>query len=520
MTPIRHVSIKFLLVLIPTAVACVVVFTVLFILVKHRQLTHEMTARVIETSRLHGHALAEPLYRFNFEAVRRNLDAFSGAPEILCVEVVDLVTGSTYGWPDDACAKDRAVPDILLLPIRFDAQDIGLMRIVVSADPIRVRLYQEVESIALVCLIMVAITIVTALAAFRGTVGVPLERLLQSMRETGSKTGRGISPPVVQWNSADELGQVVAAYNDMIGQVENRTRALAQSEEHLRSAKERAETALGELKAAQKSLVQAEKMSALGMLVAGVAHEINTPVGIGVTAASYLAERTQQFRTAFEAGQLRRSVVQDYVTVALESTGLVLSNLERASELVMNFKQVAVDQVSGERRCFNLRRFIDGLLVSLTPHLRPSPHRLRVDCPDDIELDSYPGALSQIITNLVFNALVHAFDDGTSGLIVITAVPSVPDVPSAPDGIILTIADDGRGIPPENLPRIFDPFFTTRRGAGGTGLGLHVVFNSVTGALGGHVNVESHPGNGTRFILTLPTIAPSPADTSLKELSP
>lgn len=270
----------------------------------------------------------------------------------------------------------------------------------------------------------------------------------------------------------------------------------------LKRARDDAQRAVAELKAAQESLVQAETLASLGGLVAGVAHEINTPIGVTLTAASHLAEQTRLIGEAFGANRIRRSELSAYIETASEITALMLANIERATALIQSFKQVAVDQTSAERRRFRLAAYIDEVLLSLRPQLRRTPHRVEVRCAADIEMDSYPGALSQIVANLVMNAVVHAFDRKPAGLIVIEAKRTPADE------IDLSFADDGSGIPSEHLPRIFDPFYTTKRGAGGSGLGLHIVHNLVTRTLMGRVWVENRPGEGATFRLVFPRLAP------------
>lgn len=273
------------------------------------------------------------------------------------------------------------------------------------------------------------------------------------------------------------------------------------AENALVAAKEQAERALGDLQRTQKSLVQAEKLASLGSLVAGVAHEINTPVGIGVTAASYLAEQARQFRRSVAEGALRRRDLDDFVERVDEAAAMILANLERACSLVQSFKQVAVDQTSEARRPFDLRGYLDGVLGSLAPQLKRTPHRVTVDCPDGIVMDSYPGALSQVVSNLVINALLHAFVPDRPGTVAIAVRRD------GPGAVIMEVGDDGLGIPLENLERVFEPFFTTRRAEGGSGLGLHIVHNIVVGTLGGTVTVMSHPGAGSRFTIRLPLVA-------------
>ena len=260
-------------------------------------------------------------------------------------------------------------------------------------------------------------------------------------------------------------------------------------------------TALQSLEQARDRLVQSEKMAALGQLVAGVAHEINTPIGVALTAATHLGERTGEFRGAFAENRMKRSDLQAYVDLAGESAELLRYNIERAAQLIQSFKQVAVDQASEQHRSFELKSYLEQLIASLAPEVRKAGHSLTMTCEEGIELTSYPGALAQVLSNLVSNAIVHAYERGTAGTIALTAVSEGADV-------VLTVSDNGRGIPSEDLSRIYDPFFTTRRGAGGTGLGLHIVFNIVTETLHGRIACRSTPGLGTSFTAVIPKSTP------------
>ena len=255
--------------------------------------------------------------------------------------------------------------------------------------------------------------------------------------------------------------------------------------------------AVDRLREAQDQLVQSEKMASLGALVAGVSHEINTPVGIGVTAASTLEQRARHFARDVASGALRKSELDSFLAVATESSQIILRNMQRAADLIQSFKQVAVDQASGERRQFGLRAYLDEILLNLGPRLKRTPHVVTVDCADTIVPDSYPGALAQVLTNLISNSLVHAFPDGRKGRIDIRAREQG-------DRVRLDYADDGIGMPPEDLRRIFDPFFTTKRGSGGSGLGMHIVYNLVTQMLAGTIEVTSTVGQGTRVCVTFP----------------
>ncbi|CAK0779316.1 Histidine kinase [Azospirillaceae bacterium] len=259
-----------------------------------------------------------------------------------------------------------------------------------------------------------------------------------------------------------------------------------------------AERALNQLRETQENLIQAEKLASLGGLVAGIAHEINTPIGITLTAASHLNDQIERLQSLYNDNQLRKNDFRDFLLIAIEAAQLILSNSQRAAQLIHGFKQVAVDQTSAERRRFLLKPYLKEILFSLSPRLKHTEHHIVVHCPDDIELDGFPGALSQIITNLVMNSLQHAYEEGQAGEISVKVTALSQDI------IEIQYKDNGRGVPEKNLSRIFDPFFTTGRGSGGAGLGLHIVFNLVTGTLKGQVTVESTEGCGVLFVITFP----------------
>lgn len=262
---------------------------------------------------------------------------------------------------------------------------------------------------------------------------------------------------------------------------------------------------LDKLQRTQNQLVQSEKMASLGSLVAGVSHEINTPIGIGVTGASLLDERTREIEDMFSTGILKRSDLEKYIQTAGETSASILSNLRRASELIQGFKQVAVDQSTEEKRMFKLREYIDEVLLSLRPRYKRTNHTISVQCSDDLELNSFPGAFMQIITNLVMNSLIHGFEKTDHGHITI-------DVEPVDTLIVFRYADNGKGIEQDIVKKIFDPFFTTKRGQGGTGLGLHIVYNLVTQTLNGEIECESTPGEKTEFTIRIPTACKPPEE--------
>jgi signal transduction histidine kinase len=270
----------------------------------------------------------------------------------------------------------------------------------------------------------------------------------------------------------------------------------------LRASKERAERALTELRNAQESLIQAEKLAALGGLVAGVAHEVNNPVGISLTVASSLARRCDGFAAEVENGQIRRSRLVEFIDDSREAAKQLVANLQRAAQLIQSFKQVAADRSNVERRTFDLAQATEQIASSLRPGLKRSQVSLAIDIPEGIVMDSYPGHYGQVLTNLFLNAVRHGLEGTRSGTICITARPL------GTEEVEIVFSDDGKGMSEEIQRRAFDPFFTTRRSQGGTGLGLHIVYNLVTRRLGGRISLTSAPGQGARFRMTLPVVAP------------
>ncbi|HSD36658.1 MAG TPA: ATP-binding protein [Rhodocyclaceae bacterium] len=258
-----------------------------------------------------------------------------------------------------------------------------------------------------------------------------------------------------------------------------------------------------QLSQAMDQLVHSEKLASLGSLVAGVAHELNTPLGNALIASTSLREHMAEFAKQTLAGQLKKSDFARMIETCVEGCSLIERNTHRAVSLVTNFKQVAVDQTSEQRRRFNLAKTIAEVVTTLTPAIRKAQHSITLDIAEDIELDSYPGPLDQVVSNLIINAMVHGYRPGESGELHVSARLS------APGEVRLMITDNGIGIPKERQGRIFDPFFTTRMGEGGSGLGLYIVYNIVTTLLGGQIQLDSTPDEGTAFILYIPIEAPA-----------
>lgn len=301
----------------------------------------------------------------------------------------------------------------------------------------------------------------------------------------------------------DPEGRVVA-FEGFITDINARVEAERTIRALNRELELRVEERTQELEEAQEHLIASEKMAALGGLVAGLAHEVNTPLGIGLTAASHLNDQLKATRRRFASGGLRRSDLESLLDLGEESSSLVVANLSRASDLIGSFKRVSIDQTSDERRAFDLGQYVEQVIVSLRPQYRKRPLTVRSECPAGIEVDTAPGIVAQIVSNLVQNALLHAFARDQSGTIVVGAEV-------AGDDVVLTYGDDGAGMDEGTRRRVFDPFFTTKRGAGGSGLGMHIVYNLVTETLGGEISCTSEPGRGTSFRIRFPRRTPAPA---------
>lgn len=271
--------------------------------------------------------------------------------------------------------------------------------------------------------------------------------------------------------------------------VAERTRELTEVIQELQATNEK-------MASMQRYMIQNEKMAALGNLVAGVAHEINTPIGIGITGSSHLLDMTQELRKKHPAGGVSTVELDAYLEDIEKAADIVLKNLNRAGKLVKSFKQVSADQTSEPTRLFGVREYIDEILTSLSPMIKRSHATVHIHCPAGLRMHGHPGGFAQIVTNLVMNSLTHAFSSGTAGIISMK-------IEEVDNFVHLTYSDNGKGIPPDILPKIFDPFFTTNRGNGGTGLGLSVLYNVVSQSFGGSVDCESTPGKGTTFIIRL-----------------
>jgi len=364
-------------------------------------------------------------------------------------------------------------------------------------EDIEKRISSLITKIILFSVLFLIVALILSLYVSRSIIR-PLNILINSINNTDQN---GIPVDMIPETGTSEIIVLSGTMNKMLESISESRAELTMHKENLellvKKRTEELNKSLDDLKLAKDHLIQSEKMAALGNLVAGVAHEINTPIGIAVTAASHLENETIEFKNLFKTDMLTRNNFEDYIETALTGSTMILANMNRAARLIQSFKLVAVNQSTELMRRFNIREYIDEILLSLNPKIRKTNHKVTVDCADDIFIYSFPGAFSQILTNLIINSLQHGFKDINDGMILISISKNTKKIK-------IFYKDNGRGIHPENLNRIFEPFFTTSRADGNTGLGLHIVFNIVTRKLGGKILCRSQNLNGTEFELTLP----------------
>ncbi|WP_282829161.1 HAMP domain-containing sensor histidine kinase [Pelomonas sp. V22] len=368
--------------------------------------------------------------------------------------------------------------------------------------------------------LMLLVTLWMLQRVIRQRVKQPLSDITGSVEALAERVSQGEEPESLPAQGSADLQRLSQAFDamaqDLAAQrrqeqaaqaaLEREVQERRQAEEAVRLLNLSLEARVRErgeaLQQAQQELVQRETLASLGSLVAGVSHELNTPIGNALISADTAAAALSQLQALLASGAVRRSELERGLHLARESAGLALANLQRSASLVQDFKQVAVDRASLQRRRFDLRRVSEEVVHLLQISLKTPQFNLVLDLPAELLLDSFPGAFGQVLTNLVQNAVVHAFEGRSQGCITITLLRSDERQ------VVLCVSDDGCGIPAEHLGQVFKPFFTTRLGQGGSGLGLHLVYSIVRNVLGGEIELHSEPGRGTRFVLTLPRHAP------------
>jgi signal transduction histidine kinase len=347
----------------------------------------------------------------------------------------------------------------------------------------------------------------------------PIENLLTVVQKVTKEKSYSMRAPAAE---IEELHMLGRAINNMLDRIEQQFNKVQQAEQEIRQLNQGLEQKINERTVALKSsnqdllntletlhqyqnqIVETEKMASLGQMVAGVAHEVNTPIGLGVTASTLMQDKLADIQKAFDEKKLTSSQLAKFLNESKENLGIIYRNLERAASLIRSFKQVAVDQSNENRRQFNMLQLMNEVLLSLRPNLKKTQHQVVLECEPTLEIDSKPGPINQILINLIMNSLIHAFENKPQGEIKIV-------VTVANSRCYVNYSDNGSGVPENIKKRIFDPFVTTKRGEGGSGLGMHLVYNLVTQALNGKITLESTLGHGIDIQFDFPVVIKSSA---------
>lgn len=455
-------------------------------------------------------SMATPVWHVDKQAAQIFVDSIMLNPEVVSIVVEDGSFGTFVSAHRPELKNSSFLTDTRTL--KKDGASIGRITIEVSSLLVEQEYKKNFWRASAAIILQLLISFFLLWQLFQRRMMEPLRQLQRDV----DRLGNGQFEEPVQVVRPDEIGdlafgidcmraklselmKVQAVHHATLEQrVENRTLALHTSNEELK-------LALETLKNAQKEIQRSERLAALGALVAGVAHELNTPIGNAVTVASTLHEMSQDFNDKMSGG-LTRNNLKLFVDNTRQGNDLLLRNLNLASELIGSFKSVAVDRTSAQRRAFQLDDVVKETILTLGTTIKRSAYDVRAQVAAGIVMESYPGPLGQVLTNLINNAIVHGFDGRNHGEIIISAHRIEG---SSPEQVQISVSDNGLGIPDANLGRIFDPFFTTKLGQGGSGLGLNIVYNLIKDVLGGEVVVNSEENVGSVFILNLPLLAPT-----------
>ena len=451
-------------------------------------------------------ALREPLWQFEAEQANSIMEAAFINPEVVSIAI----------WDDKGAPfakRARSAEDPLLVASATRAVErnktlVGKLTMEMSTagylakvNEVRLQYLRHGLQISLGALLIILVImhwrLVRPLEALveasgrieKGQLDIPIRRVFRD--EVGAL--------------ADSLEATRLALLHLIAQLESRNQDLTDANEHLEhrvnERTESLEQALMTLERAQEEMIQTEKLASLGRVVAGVAHELNTPIGNALMVASTIQSELEDLNKELASGSMRRTTLASFIERAGEGLTLSVNNLQRAALLISDFKQVAVDQTSDQRRVFDLAEVTNEILNMLQPGVRKSGCEVQRHLASDLTCDGFPGRYGQILTNLVMNATIHAFEPGAGGRISVSIAELDADM------VEMVVVDNGIGMTEAVRARIFDPFFTTKMGRGGTGLGMNIVHGIVTRVMGGQITVQSAPGQGSRIRVVFPRVA-------------
>lgn len=460
-------------------------------------------------------SLAEPVWQVSPDLADPMVKAQMDDPRFVSVVVMEPVSSAPF--LSQQRAGEQVDPALMLSqtrPVLRDGREIAKLTVSMSAAPLLQAKQAEMWRTVWRSGLTLTLSLVLMLWVLQRYVLRPMTELTASAEALAA--GR-LEQPLHVSGGADEIARVgvamermrqalLSAFEALRQHNLNLEETVAQRTAELTASNAELSEALQTLQKAQRELVESEKLASLGRLVAGVAHELNTPLGNALTVVSALDDRYKQLEAMLAGSvQLRRSTLEELARDTRRGQDILQRNVQKAADLVRDFKQVAIDQTADLRRDFDLAKVVEDVLVMVEPSFKHTPHVIDTDLRAGLSMNSYPGALGQVLTNLLMNALLHGFDGMPQGHV------KVHCEPLGDSEALLSVSDNGRGMDESVRRRIFDPFFTTKLGTGGSGLGMHIVHSIVTNVLGGQIEVRSTPGQGTQMLVRLPRVAPQRA---------
>ena len=479
---------------------------------KTRQTAMEDLRRdLARTSEVMALSLAEPLWQVSPDLAEPMVKAQVDDPRFVSVKVTEPRKAQPFlSFERPQAAGEAALTLSQTRSIQREGREIAQLQVSMSAAPLLQARQAEVWRTVWRSALTVTLSLGLMLWVLQRFVLRPMTDLTAAAEALAA--GRLEQP--LRLRGADEISRVGVAIERMRQALLSAFEALrqhnlnleatvSQRTAELTTSNTELSAALETLRQAQSELVESEKLASLGRLVAGVAHELNTPLGNALTVVSSLDDRYKELETSLAANApLRRSTLVDLVRDTRRGQDILQRNVQKAADLVRDFKQVAIDQTTDLRRDFELAQVVEDVLVMVEPSFKHTPFAIDTDLCPGLAMSSYPGSLGQVLTNLLMNALLHGFEGMPSGRVRVQCA-RVSDTEAE-----LRVSDNGRGMEDSVRRRIFDPFFTTKLGTGGSGLGMHIVHNLVTNVLGGQIEVRSQPGQGTTMLVRLPVVAP------------
>ena len=473
---------------------------------EHETAVHDDLGRI---TTLLAKSMREPMWQIAPEHATSIIDAAFIDERVVSIQVRDYQQRLFASQEKSVSDSEETV--VHTRPIERDGQHIGVVMVEMSTSGYQQKLSAVIDRYMRRSLIGLIGSLLFIAAILHFRLVRPIDRLV----DASARLAQGELEQPIEIRRNDELGGLAnslettrRAIAGLIRKLELQNTELINANDLLESRVTERTRALKEaidtLQRAQKDMVESEKLASLGRIVAGVAHELNTPIGNALTVATTLHEHLQPLSAEFAAGQVKKSTL----SAALDRTGhgfdILLRSLGKAAQMIGDFKQVAVDQTSEKRRFFDLAEVTADVLATIQPAFKKTPFRIVQDLAPDIACDSYPGPYGQVLTNLVMNGLLHAFEGRSEGCVTVRVDSPKPGLAR------LQVSDDGVGMEESTRRKIFDPFFTTRLGAGGSGLGMNIVLSIVVRIMRGSIAVDSHPGKGSRFVVEFPC---SPAET-------